>query len=65
MGLFSQIVPESKGPQELNLKLKVNSVYSCLHFQFTLRTIKIKHIRLVESKEQTYSVMPLCVPAQL
>ena len=50
MGLFSQLVPDRKGPQEVNLKLKVNSVCLWPRLNFTSRTIKIRNISPAETK---------------
>lgn len=62
MGLFSQLVPDRKGPQEVSLKLKVNSVRLCLRLNFTSRTIKIRNIRLAETKATETTVRRFLFP---
>lgn len=62
MGLFSQLVPDRKGPQEVSLKPKVNSVRLCLRLNFTSRTIKIRNIRLAETKATETTVRRFLFP---
>ena len=62
MGLFSQLVPGRKRPQEVSLKLKVNSVRLCLCLNFTSRAIKIRNIRPAETKATETTVRRFLFP---